>query len=357
MSEFKDRLWRDLVREHGSRLDQLPGHEGGGHRAQRRLLAGGTVGLAGAGTVLALVLSAASSPPAFAVSRNSDGSVTLIFRQLTAIRQANVRMAQMGIPVRAVAVQADCAPAKSAATLTAWRNVRAAHAQTLIARGNALPALADARIETAKIPPGKVLLLAAFRKAGKLNVTAVRTMSVATAPGCLPPGNWSGGPVTCQDAGGSTVPPALALARAKAAVANARAATITGSTATVTGATTTTVTGPPATTNTSTSTTGTSTTSTSTTGTNTTTTGTTTGTTATPPPGQTNVVCRHVGPPPGGGTNTTGTSTGTTTSPTTTGTTTGTTDTGTSTSQVSVAPSTAPALASHAAHTKRARRK
>lgn len=307
MGDFKDRLWRDLVREHGSRLDQLPGHHGGGHRTQRRLVAGGTVGLAGAGTVLALVLSAASSAPAFAVNRNSDGTVTVTIHQLAAIRGANHRLAQLGIPVRAAVVSADCSSPTAQAALTRVKQRTGRANQTWIAKQVAMPAVADARIEAARIPAGRVLLLAAFRKAGKLNVAAVRTMSLAAAPGCLPPGNWSAGPVTCQAGGGSAIPPALALARAKAAVAAAKAGTITGVTGTVTGATTTTVTGPPNT-------------NTSTTETNTSTTGTTTGSMPPPSRSQVPITCTQSR---SGATNTTGTSTGTTTTGT------GTTTTGT----------------------------
>ena len=55
MSKFKDRLWRELVREHGADLAQIrrPAAKHA-RRARPRVLAGTTLGLAGAGTALAL---------------------------------------------------------------------------------------------------------------------------------------------------------------------------------------------------------------------------------------------------------------------------------------------------------------
>ena len=64
MSNFKDRLWRDLVREHGAQLAQIDGTAARhGRRARARVLAGTTVGLAAVGTTLALVLARGEHDP------------------------------------------------------------------------------------------------------------------------------------------------------------------------------------------------------------------------------------------------------------------------------------------------------
>jgi hypothetical protein len=44
-------------------------------RARHRLLAGGTLGLAGVGAALVLILGGSAASPAFAITRASDGSV------------------------------------------------------------------------------------------------------------------------------------------------------------------------------------------------------------------------------------------------------------------------------------------
>ena len=71
MSKFDDRLWRDIVREHGSDLAQMrsPPRQAC-VRARPRMLAGSRVGLVGLATAAALILGAASRSPAFAVTHN-----------------------------------------------------------------------------------------------------------------------------------------------------------------------------------------------------------------------------------------------------------------------------------------------
>src|SRR5258708_7483409 len=107
MSKFEDRLWREIVRRHAAHLGEVtrPAVKRA-RRARPRLLAGTSVALAGVGAmlVLALVLSAASSPPAFAVSRNADGTYTVSLQKLAAIHGANARLAALGIRARLVEV-------------------------------------------------------------------------------------------------------------------------------------------------------------------------------------------------------------------------------------------------------------
>jgi hypothetical protein len=94
LERFGDELSRAAHRE----LSNPPGParvRAGRHRP--RLLAGGTLGLAGVGAAVALALSAVSSTPAFAVTKNDDGSVTVQINQTSAITQANAKLTAMGI--------------------------------------------------------------------------------------------------------------------------------------------------------------------------------------------------------------------------------------------------------------------
>jgi hypothetical protein len=99
MTKFTDNLWRDLAREHGPALALADRPEPGRSPLLRRprVLAGSTLGLAGAGTALALVLTAAGNTPAFAVTTNSNGSVLVTINQKSALPQANAKLAAMGI--------------------------------------------------------------------------------------------------------------------------------------------------------------------------------------------------------------------------------------------------------------------
>ena len=97
MSKYTDRLWQDLVREHGPNLAHVDRPEPSRARALRRprVLAGSMLGLAGVGAGLALALSAGSTP-AYAVTTNSDGSVLVTLNQNSALPQANAKLASMG---------------------------------------------------------------------------------------------------------------------------------------------------------------------------------------------------------------------------------------------------------------------
>jgi hypothetical protein len=79
-------------------------------RARPRLLAGTTIGAAATGVLLAIVLSAAGSSPAFAVTRNRDGSYSVTVRSLSAIPAANRKLSQIGLRATLVQAAAKCPP-------------------------------------------------------------------------------------------------------------------------------------------------------------------------------------------------------------------------------------------------------
>jgi hypothetical protein len=109
MSEFEDNLWLAVVREHA---DELARTERTGHhrRASRpQLLAGTTVGLAAMATAAALLFGVSTSPAAFAVTRNPDGTVTVNLMQPSGIADANEKLAAMGVRAQ-IAVPAKTPP-------------------------------------------------------------------------------------------------------------------------------------------------------------------------------------------------------------------------------------------------------
>jgi hypothetical protein len=180
MSKFEDRLWRELVRKHGADLAQMDSPTAKpARRARPRLLAGTSVALAVAGTVVALVLSAASSPPAFAVSRNADGTYTVTLQKLAAIHQANATLAALGIRAKLVEVTQGC-------TVKALPPA-AVHAMALAqsVSGKAAPQAAIARLDPSKIPPGKwQVVIPAYKVAGTVHVAKAHLMQ-GQAPACF----------------------------------------------------------------------------------------------------------------------------------------------------------------------------
>ena len=90
MSSFEDRLWSELVHEHGDRM-QLPASSG--TRARRRpALIGGTALAAAAAAAAVLVFTATTSTPAYAVTSNSDGTVTVTLNDVRAITAYGITM-------------------------------------------------------------------------------------------------------------------------------------------------------------------------------------------------------------------------------------------------------------------------
>lgn len=179
MSKLEDRLWREIVRRHGADLAQQARPAATrARRARPRVLAGTSVALAVVGATLALVLSAASSPPAFAVSRNTDGTYTVSLQKLAAIHGANARLAALGIRARLVAVTQGCAvKTLPPAAVQAMRL-----AQSMA--GKAAPEVAAARLDPRKIPPGKWQVIPTYRVGGTVHVEKAHLFQ-GQAPVCI----------------------------------------------------------------------------------------------------------------------------------------------------------------------------
>jgi hypothetical protein len=113
MTKFADQLYDDLMSQHGPMLADTRPHAASPRPfvARRAVLAAGTGGVAVAATVGALV--ATSGAPAYAVTTNGDGSVSLAVYQQAGIAQANVKLSQLGDRVVVVPVRAGCPSIRS----------------------------------------------------------------------------------------------------------------------------------------------------------------------------------------------------------------------------------------------------
>jgi hypothetical protein len=103
MSNYNDRLWREIMDEHGDTLDQAewPHRERGARFLRRpRVLAGGSLGLVGIGAAVLLALGAggaAAPSKAFAITQHHDGSILVQLNSQEDLGQANQKLAAMGI--------------------------------------------------------------------------------------------------------------------------------------------------------------------------------------------------------------------------------------------------------------------
>jgi len=115
MTKFADQLYADLMREHGSTLAHTRPPAPRRHVAARRTwLVAGAGCLAVAGTAGALVAGGAGGgSPAYAVTKNPNGTVTLDVYQKSGIAGANAKLHQLGDNVVVVPVGAGCPSIRS----------------------------------------------------------------------------------------------------------------------------------------------------------------------------------------------------------------------------------------------------
>src|SRR5262249_49384916 len=171
----------ELVRDHGRDLAQIrekPVH--GPRRTRLRVLLGTTAGLAGLGTILALLLGVASSSPAFAVTRNSDGTVTVWVARVGGLAGANARLAQLGVHAKAIQVTAGCAAAGRAGVVKQ-------RGGEVVGPGKVQKLIVKARVDPERIPAGHTLVLSAARRGAVASVSPAHLVR-GVAPPCFPGG-------------------------------------------------------------------------------------------------------------------------------------------------------------------------
>jgi hypothetical protein len=187
MSRFKDRLWSDLVRVHGtdlSRLSRPPARS----RRRPRMVAGTGLGLAVAGTAAALLVGTAGTSPAFAVTKNRDGSITVSISRIAAIPGANARLRALGYRARLVPVRAACGLSRIGPPGASPRGLGGAPPPGLPGApppGPRRQILRGARFNPHRVPPGLLLVIPAWRKGRRILIRPAH-MIRGQAPPCLP---------------------------------------------------------------------------------------------------------------------------------------------------------------------------
>lgn len=108
MSKFEDRLWSELVLDHGPQLASMTRIEVP-YRSRRAPAAIGAVALAGTIAAVALTATTGTSPSAaYAVSQSSDGTVSVTIKEISGVNGANAQLARLHVKVRVATVEAGC---------------------------------------------------------------------------------------------------------------------------------------------------------------------------------------------------------------------------------------------------------
>jgi Sigma-70 region 2 len=185
---FSDQLFDDLMREHGPALANTtpPAHPQRGVTARRTLLAGGAT-LAVAVAVAGLLV-ARSGTPAYAVTKNPDGTITLAVYQTSGIAGVNARLGQLGDKqVFVVPVKPGC-PRPPAPAVPA-RGHR-------ITTGTSISPDGSVTVNAQGIPAGDILVIG-MENSGHTRL-GVGIITSPPAPSCVsapppPPGNGGSG--------------------------------------------------------------------------------------------------------------------------------------------------------------------
>jgi hypothetical protein len=201
MSTFEDRLWSALVREHSDQMHLItvavrP------HRRRPALITGTALAAAIAAAAVVLALIATTSTPAFAVTTNSDGTVTVTLNDVKAITALNAELTRDGIAARAIPLTADCPVHGFPNPMPAGTN----------------PSTYTITIVPAEIPPGYTAVLAVGENASG-QIALAQGAFRSPVPVC-----FNTTPMVLRPIDAGHVPPALkaAIRKARAELARAR---------------------------------------------------------------------------------------------------------------------------------------
>lgn len=196
MSRFQERLWDELVRDHAATLAYpagmrdplrelpileprrvplrgLPALRPGELMLRPGQIAA-TLALLAATVIAVAIFSTTGTTPsaAYAVTQNPDGTITVSVAELTGITGANEQLARLGVKVKVVPVQANCAGPSESVPTPPLLAAKLAHAQ-----GEGLG------IDPALVPSGDTLVLLARQTESAVNLSF--GLYRGAAPACI----------------------------------------------------------------------------------------------------------------------------------------------------------------------------
>jgi hypothetical protein len=159
VSDFEDGLWSKLLDDHGAELMRMhPRPRGRRQRSWRAPLAAASVALTGAAVVVALTVTASTSPPAYALVVNPDGSVTLTINELIGVSGANAELTKLGVRARVARLEPGCVTRGHFVRVRVWNPPRILEPE-LLEHGKGRFGRLRMVIHPNAIPQGDTLLL------------------------------------------------------------------------------------------------------------------------------------------------------------------------------------------------------
>jgi hypothetical protein len=176
MRNFEDRLFDELMHEHGAGLTAQPAHRT--RRVARPVwLSGGVLAAAGV-TAGGLVMFGGGGAPAFAVTQNSNGTVGIALHDTSAIAGANAKLHSLGDNVVIVPVEPGCEPLSSLPRVPNLQGHR-------VSEGGTRNAAGQITVKVTGIPAGDIAVVAIQQTAQ--GVESATVITTPPAPTCVAP--------------------------------------------------------------------------------------------------------------------------------------------------------------------------
>ncbi|MEV1069249.1 hypothetical protein [Streptomyces sp. NPDC050263] len=183
MTKFADQLFADLMQEHGPTLQYTQPPAPATRRGSRPMwLTAGA--LATAGVAATTMVTLTGSSPAYAVTQNADGTVTVRVGWPSGMAGANAKLHNLGLPVVAVPVRSGCTGIDVLAKAAAGHQA----ANVTAATGDD----GSVTVDVTGVPTGYTALIAFGESAS--GITGSMVLVKGKAPDCvsLPTGGGAG---------------------------------------------------------------------------------------------------------------------------------------------------------------------
>jgi hypothetical protein len=183
VSRFEDRLWGELVEQHGALLAEPPARVPSAPRRFRRApVAALALALVIGLVALVIALGRGGGTSAYAVVTNPDGTVTVTINELIGVEPADERLQELGVPVRIPPIEPGCRTSR--AELKSARLSPARSREISEPTGGA--GHYSLRIDPAAIPAGDTLVVTAHEV--RPGVIWLRSLVIeGPAPSCVAP--------------------------------------------------------------------------------------------------------------------------------------------------------------------------
>jgi hypothetical protein len=178
-SRYEDVLWDEIVESHYDELADLRLPPPAPRRRPKALVGATVLTAAGAGVAVIVISASSTTAPAYAVTRNPNGSVSVTLRRLSAIADVNARLKALGVRAVVTRTGSECSSVPTEIVRVSPVNVSPSTAP-----GDMSPTQQVTVPGSTSARPDALHVLIALRSAGG-RVALVQGQSNAPVPSCV----------------------------------------------------------------------------------------------------------------------------------------------------------------------------